>query len=223
MMLCHVPEPQPSEHPVVRWNISRQADEVDNTGKVSESIYFLLLKATPHAWLSSVLCSSTQELHPSEGELFVGSILDFCTRVLHNHGHTSRAKPFSVLSVNVLAGLSLALWSNTVIFPVRHNCSHANGFWGQVEQQRKSQTFSYKGRRGSFPFPYTSLFLLCQFRVFLQAGMQTMWFLFRENLIFLPKNNWCATTSICSKASLTHDPRYPLAVKISFSLFLFWS
>lgn len=102
-------QPRPRERPGVRWNITRQADGVENTVKGSEPICFPLLKTIPLARLSSVLCSTAHELHPWEGELLVGSVLGFCILALHKHGHTSRGKPFSVLSGDVLAWLSLAL------------------------------------------------------------------------------------------------------------------
>lgn len=66
----------------------RQADEVENTKKGPEPIYFPLLKTIPQ--LSAVL-------HHSGASPFVcWPILDFCTLALQEH--SSRDKPFSVLA-----------------------------------------------------------------------------------------------------------------------------
>lgn len=210
ILLCsRAAQPQPSECPVLKWNINRWSGKHRERTKPN---LFSSAEDNP----SSGLCSSTQELHPAEGELLHPGFLP-------QQGHSSRDKPSPVLSVNVLARLSWALWSNTPIFSIRHNCSHANGFWELVEQQRKSQTFSSRDRTESLPFPYPSLSPCSSSMSFCRLGVQTMRFLFRKSLIFLPKNNRCASISRCSEASLTPDPRYPLAVKTSLPPFLFWS
>lgn len=123
--------------PIVRWNINSQIDEVENTAdtvKGSESIYFPLLKTnrTCLARLSAVLHHSWVARSPSVAEP-IYLVHDLCVVCLQEWTEEKRYwethKPRCVLPVNVLAQLILPVWSNSTVFPIRHNCSNANGFW----------------------------------------------------------------------------------------------
>lgn len=79
--------------PIVRWNTNSQVDEVENaagTVKGSQSISFPLLKTITYAWLISVPCSTTHELH----------------------AHPSVVKPIYLVQLELMHSVYVQVWTD---------------------------------------------------------------------------------------------------------------